>query len=120
MLARTHGQPASPTRLGKEIKVFIERIEKQVNAVSAVPYSAKFGGATGNFNAHHVAYPAVDWVAFGNKFVNEQLELDRSQTTTLIEHYDNFAASCDCLMRINNILIYLCLEYWTDDSMDYF
>src|SRR5690606_26428671 len=89
MLARTHGQPASPTRLGKEIKVFIERIEKQVNAVSAVPYSAKFGGATGNFNAHHVAYPAVDWVAFGNKFVNEQLELDRSQTTTQIEHYDN-------------------------------
>src|SRR5690606_9248767 len=82
MLARTHGQPASPTRLGKEIKVFIERIEKQVNTLTAVPYSAKFGGATGNFNAHHVAYPQLDWVAFGNKFVNEQLGLDRSQTTT--------------------------------------
>lgn len=120
MLARTHGQPASPTRLGKEIKVFIERIEKQVNAVSAVPYSAKFGGATGNFNAHHVAYPAVDWVAFGNKFVNEQLELDRSQTTTQIEHYDNFAASCDSLKRINNILIDLCRDIWTYISMDYF
>jgi len=120
MLARTHGQPASPTRLGKEIKVFIERIEKQVNAVSAVPYSAKFGGATGNFNAHHVAYPAVDWVAFGNKFVNEQLGLDRSQTTTQIEHYDNFAASCDSLKRINNILIDLCRDIWTYISMDYF
>ncbi len=120
MLARTHGQPASPTRLGKEIKVFIERIEKQVNAVSAVPYSAKFGGATGNFNAHHVAYPAVDWVAFGNKFVNEQLGLDRSQTTTQIEHYDNFAASCDGLKRINNILIDLCRDIWTYISMDYF
>ena len=120
MLARTHGQPASPTRLGKEIKVFIERIEKQVNTLTAVPYSAKFGGATGNFNAHHVAYPAVDWVAFGNKFVNEQLGLDRSQTTTQIEHYDNFAASCDALKRINNIVIDLCRDIWTYISMDYF
>ena len=120
MLARTHGQPASPTRLGKEIKVFIERIEKQVNALTAVPYSAKFGGATGNFNAHNVAYPAVDWVAFGNKFVNEQLGLDRSQTTTQIEHYDNFAASCDALKRINNIVIDLCRDIWTYISMDYF
>lgn len=120
MLARTHGQPASPTRLGKEIKVFIERIEKQVNALTAVPYSAKFGGATGNFNAHNVAYPALDWVAFGNKFVNEQLGLDRSQTTTQIEHYDNFAASCDALKRINNIVIDLCRDIWTYISMDYF
>lgn len=120
MLARTHGQPASPTRLGKEIKVFIERIEKQVNTLTAVPYSAKFGGATGNFNAHHVAYPSVDWVAFGNKFVNQQLGLDRSQTTTQIEHYDNFAASCDALKRINNIVIDLCRDIWTYISMDYF
>ena len=120
MLARTHGQPASPTRLGKEIKVFIERIEKQVNTLTAVPYSAKFGGATGNFNAHNVAYPALDWVAFGNKFVNEQLGLDRSQTTTQIEHYDNFAASCDALKRINNIVIDLCRDIWTYISMDYF
>jgi len=120
MLARTHGQPASPTRLGKEIKVFIERIEKQVNTLTTVPYSAKFGGATGNFNAHHVAYPQLDWVAFGNKFVNEQLGLDRSQTTTQIEHYDNFAASCDALKRINNILIDLCRDIWTYISMDYF
>ena len=120
MLARTHGQPASPTRLGKEIKVFIERIEKQVNTLKTVPYSAKFGGATGNFNAHHVAYPKLDWVAFGNKFVNEQLGLDRSQTTTQIEHYDNFAASCDALKRINNIVIDLCRDIWTYISMDYF
>jgi adenylosuccinate lyase len=120
MLARTHGQPASPTRLGKEIKVFIERIEKQVNTLTSVPYSAKFGGATGNFNAHHVAYPQLDWVAFGNKFVNEQLGLDRSQTTTQIEHYDNFAASCDALKRINNIVIDLCRDIWTYISMDYF
>lgn len=120
MLARTHGQPASPTRLGKEIKVFSERIEKQITALNAVPFSAKFGGATGNFNAHHVAYPQVDWVGFGNKFVNEQLGLDRSQTTTQIEHYDNFAASCDALKRINTILIDLCRDIWTYISMDYF
>lgn len=120
MLARTHGQPASPTRLGKEIYVFIERIEKQLNALQQVPYSAKFGGATGNFNAHFVAYPKNDWVAFGNKFVNESLGLSRSQTTTQIEHYDNFAASCDAFKRINNILIDLCRDIWTYISMDYF
>ena len=120
MLARTHGQPASPTRLGKEIKVFIERIEKQLEQLKAVPYSAKFGGATGNLNAHFVAYPDQDWVAFGNKFVNEQLGLDRSQTTTQIEHYDNFAASCDALKRINNIFIDLSRDIWTYISMDYF
>lgn len=120
MLARTHGQPASPTRLGKEIKVFIERIEKQVEQLKAVPYSAKFGGATGNFNAHFVAYPQNDWVAFGNDFVNKQLGLDRSQTTTQIEHYDNFAASCDAMKRINNIIIDLCRDIWTYISMDYF
>ncbi|MCA5004465.1 adenylosuccinate lyase [Sphingobacterium bovistauri] len=120
MLARTHGQPASPTRLGKEINVFIERIEKQVNTLKSVPYSAKFGGATGNLNAHHVAYPSMDWVSFGNKFVNEQLGLDRSQTTTQIEHYDNFAASCDAMKRVNNIVIDLCRDIWTYISMDYF
>src|SRR5690606_29438948 len=120
MLARTHGQPASPTRLGKEIKVFIERIERQLDLLAQVPYSAKFGGATGNFNAHHVAYPANDWVAFGNNFVNEKLGLNRSQTTTQIEHYDNFAASCDSLKRINNIIIDLCRDIWTYISMDYF
>ncbi|WP_313190323.1 adenylosuccinate lyase [Sphingobacterium sp.] len=120
MLARTHGQPASPTRLGKEIKVFVERIEKQLNLLNQVPFSAKFGGATGNLNAHHVAYPNHDWVAFGNKFVNETLGLDRSQTTTQIEHYDNFAASCDGLKRINNIIIDLCRDVWTYISLDYF
>ena len=120
MLARTHGQPASPTRLGKEIKVFIERLEKQIQLLKQVPFSAKFGGATGNFNAHHVAYPNQDWVTFGNQFVNEVLGLDRSQTTTQIEHYDNFAASCDSLKRINTILIDLCRDIWTYISMDYF
>lgn len=120
MLARTHGQPASPTRLGKEIKVFVERLESQLNLLNAVPYSAKFGGATGNFNAHHIAYPANNWVAFGNNFVNDVLGLKRSQTTTQIEHYDNFAAQCDALKRINNILIDLCRDIWTYISMDYF
>ncbi len=120
MLARTHGQPASPTRLGKEIHVFVERIEKQLELLTQVPYSAKFGGATGNFNAHQVAYPTYNWVDFGNKFVNEQLGLNRSQTTTQIEHYDNFAASCDALKRINNIIIDLCRDVWTYISMEYF
>jgi len=120
MLARTHGQPATPTRLGKEIKVFVERLEKQLDALKQVPFSAKFGGATGNFNAHHVAYPETDWGAFGNAFVNGTLGLSRSQTTTQIEHYDNFAASCDALKRINNILIDLCRDVWTYISMDYF
>lgn len=120
MLARTHGQPASPTRLGKEIQVFTERIQKQLELLTQVPYSAKFGGATGNFNAHHIAYPDQDWVAFGNNFVSNNLGLQRSQTTTQIEHYDNFAASCDTLKRINNILIDLCRDIWTYISMDYF
>ncbi len=120
MLARTHGQPASPTRLGKEIRVFVERLENQIDALRKVPYGAKFGGATGNFNAHHVAYPEVDWVAFGNAFVNGTLGLHRSQTTTQIEHYDHFAAHCDAFKRINTILIDLCRDLWTYISMDYF
>ncbi|WP_293881941.1 adenylosuccinate lyase [Sphingobacterium sp. UBA1498] len=120
MLARTHGQPASPTRLGKEFYVFIERMERQLQLLNQVPYSAKFGGATGNFNAHQVAYPETNWINFGNNFVNNVLGLDRSQTTTQIEHYDNFAASCDALKRINNILIDLCRDIWTYISMDYF
>src|SRR3546814_20020140 len=101
MLARTHCQPASPTRLGKEITVFTERLNNQLQLLEGVPHAAKFGGATGNFNAHHVAYPEVDWVAFGNTFLNNTLGLYRSQTTTQIEHYDHFAAQCDALKRIN-------------------
>lgn len=120
MLARTHGQPASPTRLGKEIKVFTERIEKQVEQLKSIPFSAKFGGATGNFNAHHIAYPSIDWVAFSNNFVNNILGLDRSQTTTQIEHYDNLAACFDALKRINTILIDLDRDIWTYISNDYF
>jgi len=120
MLAHTHGQPASPTRLGKEIRVFIERLEKQLAALQLVQASAKFGGATGNFNAHHIAYPQIDWKAFGNKFVNGQLGLTRSEYTTQIEHYDNFAAQCDALKRINNILIDLDRDMWTYISMNYF
>jgi len=120
MLARTHGQPASPTRLGKEIRVFTERLNNQLALLKAIPNAAKFGGATGNFNAHKVAYPAQDWVAFGNAFVNETLGLNRSQTTTQIEHYDHFAAQCDALKRINNVLIDLCRDIWTYISMDYF
>ncbi|MFO7922340.1 MAG: adenylosuccinate lyase [Bacteroidales bacterium] len=120
MLSKTHGQPASPTRLGKEIKVFTERINKQLGLLKAIPCSAKFGGATGNFNAHHVAFPSTDWVAFGNHFVNEILGLDRSQVTTQIEHYDNLAAIFDNLKRVNTILIDLCRDMWTYVSMDYF
>ena len=120
MLARTHGQPASPTRLGKEIKVFVERLEGQLDNLYNVPFSAKFGGATGNFNAHHVAYPDTDWVEFGNKFVNQTLGLHRSQTTTQIEPYDNFAASCDAMKRINTILIDLSRDIWSYISMEYF
>ena len=120
MLAKTHGQPASPTRLGKEFEVFIERLQVQLTQLKQIPYSAKFGGATGNFNAHHVAYPNHDWVAFGNNFVNNQLQLSRSQKTTQIEHYDNFAAQCDGLKRINNILVDLCRDIWSYISMDYF
>lgn len=120
MLARTHGQPASPTRLGKEISVFVERINKQVNLLRKVPVSAKFGGATGNFNAHQVAYPNIDWVDFANTFVNDILGLERSQITTQIEHYDNLAATFDNLKRINVILIDLCRDVWTYISMEYF
>ena len=120
MLAHTHGQPASPTRLGKEIEVFVERLINQLHLLRAVPYSAKFGGATGNFNAHKAAYPDTDWKAFGNHFVNDVLGLHRSQYTTQIEHYDNFAAQCDALKRINNILIDLDRDIWTYISMNYF
>ncbi len=120
MLARTHGQPASPTRLGKEINVFVERLMKQISQAQFVPYSAKFGGATGNFNAHHVAYPGIDWVEFGNTFLDNSLGLDRSQTTTQIEHYDNLAALFDGLKRINTILLDLSRDIWTYISMDYF
>ena len=120
MLARTHGQPASPTKLGKEFMVFVERIENQLTQLKAIPYSAKFGGATGNFNAHHVAFPEIDWVAFANKFVSEKLGLTRSQITTQIEHYDNLAALFDALKRINTILIDLNRDAWTYISMDYF
>lgn len=120
MLAHTHGQPASPTRLGKEIRVFVERLERQTAQLRAVPMSAKFGGATGNFNAHHAAYPAIDWVAFANRFVNGTLGLDRSQYTTQIEHYDNLAALFDAMARINTILVDLCRDMWTYISMEYF
>lgn len=120
MLARTHGQPASPTRLGKELLVFTERLEAQVKLLHQIPFSAKFGGATGNFNAHHVAYPQIDWKVFGNQFVNETLGLSRSQFTTQIEHYDNFAAQCDNLKRINTILIDLNRDIWTYISNNYF
>lgn len=120
MLARTHGQPASPTRLGKEIQVFAERLFKQIQQLKSIKLPAKFGGATGNFNAHFVAYPKTDWVAFGNHFVNDVLGLERSQTTTQIEHYDNLAALFDCMKRINNILLDLDRDMWTYISMDYF
>jgi len=120
MLARTHGQPASPTRLGKEIQVFVERLTIQRNHLTAVPYSAKFGGATGNFNAHYVAFSSEDWVAFANNFVNNILGLNRSQTTTQIEHYDNMAAMFDALKRINTIVMDLDRDMWTYVSMEYF
>ena len=120
MLAHTHGQPASPTRLGKEFYVFVERLEKQLALLNVVPFSAKFGGATGNFNAHKVAYPQICWVDFANRFVNSTLGLSRSQTTTQIEHYDNLAATFDAIKRINNILVDLCRDVWTYISMGYF
>ena len=120
MLAKTHGQSATPTRLGKEIQVFSERIENQLNQLEQIPYSAKFGGATGNFNAHFVAFPEIDWVLFSNNFVNTALGLSRSQTTTQIEHYDNLAALFDCLKRINTIILDLNRDMWTYISMDYF
>ena len=120
MLARTHGQAASPTKLGKEIYVFVERSEKQIELMNSIPFSAKFGGATGNFNAHHVAFPKINWKEFGNNFVENSLELKRQQTTTQIEHYDNLAALMDSIKRINNILIDLSRDIWTYVSMDYF
>jgi adenylosuccinate lyase len=120
MLARTHGQPASPTRLGKEFMVFVERLLGQIGQLVDIPYSAKLGGATGNLNAHHVAYPGIDWVKFANHFVNETLGLSRSQFTTQIEHYDNLAAQFDALKRINTILIDLNRDLWQYMSMDYF
>ncbi len=120
MLARTHGQPASPTRLGKEIEVFVVRLEEQFNLLNDIPSAAKFGGATGNFNAHKVAYPTIDWKAFGSKFVQEKLGLQHSFPTTQIEHYDHMAALFDCLKRINTIIIDLDRDIWTYVSMDYF
>jgi len=120
MLARTHGQPASPTRLGKELYVFVERLNIQLEMLNNVPFSAKFGGATGNFNAHYVAYPGTDWVKFANDFVGSILGLKRSQTTTQIEHYDNLAALFDALKRINTILLDLDRDMWMYISMDYF
>jgi adenylosuccinate lyase len=120
MLAKTHGQPASPTRLGKEIKVFIERLNVQVELLKAIPCYAKFGGATGNFNAHHVAYPEIDWVDFANNFVRDALQLERSQATTQIAHYDNYGAIFDNMKRINTILIDLDRDFWTYISMNYF
>ncbi|MBR3871840.1 MAG: adenylosuccinate lyase [Paludibacteraceae bacterium] len=120
MLAKTHGQPASPTRLGKEIKVFAYRLEEQLATLKVVKYTAKFGGATGNYNAHNVAYPAIDWKAFGNKFVSEYLGLEREQWTTQISNYDHLAAIFDAIKRINTIIIDLDRDFWTYISMEYF
>jgi len=120
MLAKTHGQPASPTRLGKEIMVFAERLENQLTLLNTIPYSCKFGGATGNFNAHTVAYPKINWVKFANKFCQDKLGLQRQQHTTQIEHYDNLAAHFDGIKRINTILIDLCRDLWSYISMEYF
>ena len=120
MLAHTHGQPASPTKLGKEVMVFIERLEMQKAQLKAVPYSAKFGGATGNLNAHKVAFPDIDWIVFSNSFVNDILGLTRSQRTTQIEHYDNLAALFDALKRINTIFLDFAKDVWTYISMEYF
>ena len=119
MLAKTHGQPASPTRVGKEFKVFVVRLREQIDQLKAIPYPAKFGGATGNMNAHKVAFPNIDWIGFGNSFV-ESLGLKRSFPTTQIEHYDNLAAIFDAMRRINTILIDLCRDIWTYISMEYF
>tara|TARA_R110001583_G_scaffold33438_3_gene112900 strand:+ start:2561 stop:3898 length:1338 start_codon:yes stop_codon:yes gene_type:complete len=120
LLARTHGQPASPTRLGKEVQVYVYRLKTQLNLLKSVPCSAKFGGATGNFNAHHVAYPQIDWKAFGNKFVNESLKLEREEYTTQISNYDNMGAIFDNFKRINTILIDMNRDFWTYISMNYF
>ena len=120
LLAHTHGQPASPTKLGKEFQVFAERLDIQLSNLRNIPNSAKFGGATGNFNAHHIAYPNIDWVTFSNQFVNDTLGLTRAQYTTQIEHYDQFAAQCDALKRINNILIDMDRDIWAYISKNYF
>ncbi|MET4142232.1 adenylosuccinate lyase [Pedobacter sp. UYP1] len=120
LLAHTHGQPASPTKLGKEFLVFAERLEIQLNTLKNIPHSAKFGGATGNFNAHHIAYPGINWVDFSNHFVNDILTLNRAQHTTQIEHYDQFAAQCDALKRINTIIIDLDRDIWAYISKNYF
>ncbi len=120
MLARTHGQPASPTRLGKEVMVYVERLDQQLRQLRHIPHSAKFGGATGNFNAHHITYPEQDWRAFAEDFVNGNLGLQQSWPTTQIEHYDNLAALFDCLKRINTIILDLDRDMWTYISMDYF
>jgi len=119
MLAHTHGQPASPTKLGKEIMVFVERIQNQIEQFIGIPFSGKFGGATGNFNAHHIAFPKTDWVKFANEFVTS-IGLNRQQYTTQIEHYDNLAAHFDCMKRINNILADFCKDVWSYVSMEYF
>lgn len=120
MLARTHGQPASPTMLGKEIRVFIERLSRQRNLFNAIPFTAKFGGATGNFNAHFVAFPDIDWILFADDFVSSRLGLERLRYTTQVEHYDNLAAAFDGLKRINVILLDLCRDMWSYISMEYF
>ncbi len=120
MLAKTHGQPASPTRLGKEIMVFVYRLERQLNALRSCPVTAKFGGATGNYNAHHVAYPEYDWKAFGDKFVTDKLGLEREEYTTQISNYDNLGAILDAMKRINTILIDMNRDFWQYISMEYF
>ncbi len=120
MLARTHGQPASPTTVGKELYVFVERLKLQLKQLKAVPVSAKFGGATGNLNAHYAAFPEIDWVAFADNFLKEQLDLERQKFTTQIEHYDNLAAMFDSMKRINTILTDLCRDMWMYVAMDYF
>jgi adenylosuccinate lyase len=120
MLARTHGQAASPTRLGKEIMVFVERLENQIQLFSYIPFTAKFGGATGNFNAHHVAYPKYDWIKFANQFMEEKLGLQRQRYTTQIEHYDTLAAHFDAIKRINTIFLDFSRDIWTYISTDYF
>lgn len=120
MLAHTHGQPASPTRLGKEMLVFVSRLTTQVNLLRRIPMAAKFGGAVGNFNAHHVAYPDIDWVAFADRFVNDKLGLQRSPMTTQIDNYDNLAAIFDAMRRVNTILIDFCRDVWAYIAMDYF
>lgn len=120
MLAKTHGQPASPTRLGKEIQVFVNRLNKQLEQLKQIPHSAKFGGATGNFNAHHVAYPATDWKKFGEQFLSQYLGLEREEFTTQISNYDNLAALFDGMKRINNILLDMNRDFWMYVSMDYF